>query len=54
MYNILLYHDPPEITFPFEQSTILMVVGKERVAGVFPIAVITRLNERDASAFEVN
>ena len=40
--------------FPLEQSTILMVDGMVKVAGVIPTAVTNRLNERLASTFEVN
>ena len=39
---------------PLEQSTILIVDGIVNVAGVFPIAVTTKLKERFASAFDVN
>ena len=47
------FHNPPDITFPFEQSTTLMVDGKERIAGVFPNAVTTRLNVRVVSKFVI-
>ena len=42
------------MTFPFEQSTILIVDGIVSVAGVFPIAVITTSKERFASALDMN
>ena len=45
---------PPEITFPLEQSTILIVDEMISFAGVFPIAVTTKLNDRSASALDVN
>lgn len=38
------FHDPPEIVLPLEQSTILTVDAKERVAGLFPIAVTIKVN----------
>ena len=34
---------PPEIMFPLEQLTILIDVGRFMVAGVFPIAVTTKV-----------
>lgn len=40
---------PPEIMFPFEQSTIFIVVGKLLVDGVLPIAVTTKLKLNVAS-----
>ena len=39
---------------PFEQSTILIIDGIVSFAGVFPMAVTTKLKERVASTFEVN
>ena len=39
---------------PFEQSTIFISDGIVNVAGVFPIAVTTKLKARNASAFDVN
>lgn len=45
---------PPDITFPLEQSTIFMIVGKVRVAGVLPKAVTTKLNERVVSVSDTN
>ena len=45
---------PPVITLPFEQSTILIVDGIVSVAGVFPIAVTIRLNDKVVSALDVN
>ena len=45
---------PPEITFPLEQLTILIIDGMVSIAGVIPIAVTTKLKERVASVSEVN
>lgn len=42
------------MTLPLEQSTILIIDGMVRVAGVFPIAVTTTSKVRVASAFETN
>ena len=39
---------------PFEQSTIFISDGIVNVAGVFPIAVTTKLKARDASVIEKN
>lgn len=40
--------------FPLEQSTILITVGKVRVAGLLPIAVTIRLKDKVASLFVTN
>lgn len=45
---------PPEIIFPLEQSTIVIIVGILKVDGVLPIAVTTKLKVNTASAFEGN
>ena len=42
------------MTFPLEQSTILIIDGMVSVAGTSPIAVITKSKERIASTFEIN
>ena len=52
--SLLAFQLPPEITFPLEQSTILITDGMLKVAGVFPIAVTTKLKERVASTFDMN
>ena len=39
---------------PLEQSTIFITEGIVSVAGVLPIAVTTKLNERVASTFDIN
>ena len=54
VYSKLVYHDPPDMTFPSEQSTILMELSIIFVAGVFPIAVTTNLKLKSASAVLVN
>lgn len=43
VYNFVVYHDPPEIELPVEQSITLIVVGRTNVAGRLPIAVTTKL-----------
>lgn len=40
--------------FPIEQSITLIVVGKIRVAGVTPIAVITKLKFKVYSSSDLN
>ena len=53
VYNRLVFQEPPIIVFPFEQSTIFISVESVFVAGVFPIAVTTKLKFMIAATFVV-
>ena len=49
VYNLLAYQVPPVISFPLEQSFTLICVYIVLTAGLFPMAVTTKLNSRTAS-----